>query len=320
MRMVAKLTISKKELLPYIFILTLGIFTLAYADTASTGANIGNSAPVASSVQIAAGNLDSGEVLLTSNQTTQLNFTAVITDNNGCTEISAVNATFFRTNITYGDNATDNNRTHYSMECTVQSGTCTGAGDIAATYDCNMNATWYLDPTDSGSYYASTNWTINVTPYDATGIGTHASNIYDVKTLTSFTLQSTSINFGALGLGGNTTNTNQNISIANLGNEPIDISLTGYGNNSGDNLSMICTLGNVTIGLLEYSNAAFTYGSGVDLSNSSTELDFDLDRGSEGTPRPESVSYYGFAVPSDGVAGSCTGNLVIVATSDPNLD
>ncbi len=292
----------------------------ALADTATTGASVTNALPVASSVQIAAGNLAGDDVFLTSNATTQLNFTAIITDNNGCDEIAVVNATFFRTNITGGSGSTDTNRSHYSMNCTIQAGECTGEGDIAATYDCKMNATWFLDPTDTGSLYEPTNWTINVTPHDASATGLDASNIYDVKTLTSFSLLDTSINFGQLALGANTTDTNQNISIINLGNEAIDISLTGYGNNTGDNLSMKCTLGNVSIDLLEYSNQSFTYGSGVDLSNASTELDFDLDRGSDTTLRPQKKSHYGFSTPTQGIGGTCSGNLVIVTTSDPTLD
>ncbi len=316
--MVNKSNIPIRGFIISIMLLSMGGFVLA--DTATTSASIGNSAPVASSVQVADGNLNLGDVFLTSNTTTQLNFSATVTDNNGCTDISAVNATFFRTNITGGSTASDNNRTHYSMICSVQSGTCTGDQDIAATYDCKMNATWYLDPTDSGSAYETTNWTINVTPYDGSGIGTSGTTVYDVKTLTSFSLLNTSINFGTLGLGANTTNTNQEIFIANLGNEPIDISLTGYGVSIGDNLSMNCTLGNITIGMLEYSKTNFTYGSGTDLSNTSTELDFDLDRGSESNQRPQNQSYYGFSIPSEGVGGTCSGNLVIVATSDPSLD
>ena len=301
-------------------IVSIFLVGLVLSDTASTQTNIGNAVPVASSVSVAAGNLVSGDVALVANTTRQINVTATVTDNNGCTEISSVNATFFRTNITGGLGAADNNRRHYSADCTVQSGTCTGEGDLAATYDCAMNFTWYADATDSGSHFAATNWTINVIPHDSSGAGTSASNIYDVRTLTAFTLRKSGINFGALSLGLNTTTTNQNITIENHGNEPIDISLTGYASSSGDNLSMNCTLGTIPIHYLEYSASAFTYGAGVDLTNTSTELDFDLFRGNESVVRPQKLSYFGFGIPTNGVAGSCSGNLVIVATSDPGLD
>ena len=309
----------KKYLVPLIFV-TLSLIPFAISDTATTAVNIGNSLPVASSVTIAAGNLNGGEVELTSNQTTQINITATITDYNGCTDIDSVNATFFRTNITGGSNAADNNRTHYSMDCTVQAGTCTGDSDSAADYDCKVNVTWYADPTDSGSKFAGTNWTVNVTPYDTTGIGTSDSTIYDLKTLTSFNLIDTSINFGSLSLGQNTTTTNQDITLENLGNEGIDISFTGYGATQYDNYSMNCTLGEIPIDYLEYSASSFTYGAGNDLSNSTTELDFDLDRGNDTTTRPQKDSFYGLKIPTEGVGGSCSGNVVITATSDPSLD
>lgn len=296
------------------------VLPFAVSDTATTQASIGNSAPIASSVVIAPGNLNGGEVELTTNQTTQINITATITDNNGCTDISSANATFFRTNITGGSGAADNNRNHYSMDCVVQSATCTGDSDLAADYDCNVNVTWYADPTDAGSFFENTNWTVNVTPYDGNGAGTSDSTIYDLKTLTSFSLLDTTINFGTLALGQNTTSTNQNTTLQNTGNEGLDFSLTGYATTSGDNYSMNCTIGTIPIHSLEYGASTFTYGAGIDLSNSSTELDFDLDRGSESTGRPEDETYYGFRIPSDGVGGSCSGTLVIVATSDPTLD
>lgn len=290
------------------------------ADTATSEVTVGNSAPVASTVAIADGNLVGGEISLSANVTTQVNVSATITDNNGCTDIDAVNATLFRTNITNGSIASNDNSSHYSAVCTVQSGTCTGDSDLTADYDCFMQMEWYADATDAGSQYAPTNWTVNVSPYDDDGIGTSDSTVYDLATVTAFTLLQTNISFGVLALGQNTTTNNQNISVQNIGNERIDINLTGYGTNSGDNISMNCTLGTIPIHNLEYDNASFTYGAGVDLSNSSTELEFDLNQGNESTKRPDNPVFFGFEIPSDGVGGSCNGNVVIVAVSDPGAD
>lgn len=313
----------KKETIFFVSLYSLFIVictSAVLADTATTQASIGNAQPQASSVEIADGNLDGGEISLTSNKTTQINITATITDNNGCTDLTKVNATLFRTNLTNSADSNSDNRSHYTMNCTVQSSSCTGDTDLASVYDCKVNVTWYADPTDTGSRFSQTNWTVNVTPYDGDGVGIGAISIYELKTLTSFSLQSINVNFGTLALGQNTTTTNQNISIANLGNEAIDLSLTGYGSTTGDNLSMACSLGNITISYLEYNNTAFTYGAGINLSNTTTELDFDLDRGSEASARPELPVFFGFRIPSQGVGGSCSGNLVVTATSDPNID
>ena len=306
-----------------LFLFVIIVLPFTVSDTVTTQASVGNAAPVASSVAIAPGNLNGGDIALTANQTTLINITATITDNNGCTDIDAVNATLFRTNISGGSGASDNNRTHYtitSSACSVEAGSCTGDTDIAANYNCSINVTWYADPTDAGSLFAGTNWTVNVTPWDGGGAGTYSTTIYDLKTLSSFSLLDTTINFGTLALGQNTTSTNQNVSMQNTGNEGLDFSFTGYGVTSGDNLSMNCTLGNISIDFFEYNNTAFNYSEGTSLTNTSTELDFDLDRGSGSENRPENVSYYGFRIPTDGVGGSCSGTLVIVSTSDPTLD
>ena len=108
-----------------LFLFVIIVLPFTVSDTVTTQASVGNAAPVASSVAIAPGNLNGGDIALTAKQTTLINITATITDNNGCTDIDAVNATLFRTNISGGSGASDNNRTHYtitSSACSVEAG------------------------------------------------------------------------------------------------------------------------------------------------------------------------------------------------------
>jgi len=285
-----------------------------FAATASTSTTITNAVPVASSTSLNG----AGDITLTTNTTTSILGTATITDNNGCDDVTGVTATLFRTNITSGSGASNNNQTHYSATC-VNNSDCSGGADLTVTYNCTFSMEHFTDPTDAGSSYADTNWTFNVTPTDGSG-GTSDSTVQEVNTLTSMSLDTSSIAFGAIPLGGNTTTTNKNTTIANHGNEGLDVSLTGYGASSDDNLSMDCTTGDINIAYLEYSGSTFTYGSGTDLSNTTTELDLDVVQGNDTTQRPTQPIFYGFGLPTTGVGGSCTGTVVITAVSDSGLD
>jgi len=295
-------------------LLVLGI-QMAFGANASSSATVTNSVPVASSPV-----LDGGTAItLTTNASTSVIGTVTITDNNGCEDITSVNATLFRTNLTGGSGAADDNASHYSIECTAEADCTAGGSDLTRGYNCTFNVTHYADPTDAGSTNAAANWTFNATPYDGT-TGTVASTTQELNTLTSLSLDTSTIAFGSLALGANTSTSNQNTSIANHGNEGLDVSLTGFGATSGDNFSMNCTSGNLQIHNLEYSGASFTFGAGTDLTNTSTELDLDLLRGNQTITRPTRLVYYGLIFPSTGVGGSCTGTVSITATSDPNVD
>ncbi|MBI4147723.1 hypothetical protein HY490_00360 [Candidatus Woesearchaeota archaeon] len=290
---------------------------LADAANSSTSASVTNAAPVASSPVLNGGS----DITLTSNTTKSILTTITITDNNGCEDISSVAGKLFRTTVTDGAGAADNNRTHYTSTCVANNDCTAGGSDLTKTFNCTFVMTWYADATDAGSANASTNWTFTATPSDASVSGTNASAVQEVNTLTSMSLETTSIAYGTLALGGDTGATNQNITIANHGNENLDVSLTGYGSSSGDNKSMSCTIGKVEINKLQYNSSSFTYGtSGVGLSNVTTELDLDVAQGSDSTVRPSKPVYFGFGLPSTGVGGSCTGTVVITAVSDPNTD
>ena len=289
--------------------LMLGIVN---AETASTSASVTNSVPVASSAALPV-------ITLTSNTTTNVRGNITITDNNGCEDITSVTSTLFRTNITGGSGAADNNRTHYSATCVSNSDCTAGGSDLTETYNCTFSMTHYADPTDAGSLYAATNWTFNVTPSDGT-TGTSDSTVQELNTLTSLSLDTSSVAFGTLALGADTGSSNTNTTIANHGNEGLDVSLTGFGSSAGDNLSMTCTIGTTAINKLEYNNTGFTYGGGIALTNTTTELDLDIAQGSDSTPRPTKDVRYGFGLPSTGVEGSCTGTLTITAVSDPTTD
>jgi len=302
-------------LVPLLGILFIfGFINLVIGADISTSAEVSNQLPVASSVELNG----VSDITLTANLTTLVPATGVITDTNGCDDISSVTATLFRSDLAGGSGAADNGRTHFSTTCASQ-GDCAGGGDNTETFDCEFNITWYADPTDLGSDHEDTDWTFNMTPQDSEG-GVSDSTQQEILTLTSLSVQTGSLAFGLIALGDNTVDVNQNTTLANHGNEALDIIIKGYGSVEGDGYSMVCTSGNVDVSMIEHDTTGFTWGSGVQLTDIDDQVDLDLDRGSDASPRPVKSIYYGLGFPATGISGTCSGTIVLTAESDPTMD
>jgi len=297
-----------------ISILVLLLFTFAYGADVTTTASVANSVPVASGAQLNGGM----DMTLIENQSTTVQGTVTVTDSNGCTEIDNVTATLFRTNVAGGSSAPENNRSHYSTLCT-SNGDCVGGPDMVETFTCDFDLLWYADATDAGSFYQATDWTFNATPTDGSG-GVSDTAQQEVDTLTSIVVLTSSISFGQLALSSDTGALNQNTTLANLGNENLDIQIKGYGIGEGDGYCMACTVGEVDVDMLEFNDVSFTYGFGQDLGSLDEELDLDLDRGNDTISRPEKLVYYGLGFPATGIGGTCSGTIAITAESDPTFD
>jgi hypothetical protein len=291
-------------------VVALGIL---YGDNVVTTADIENNIPTASSAMLNG----ASDITLDANTTTMVFGSVTIYDVNGCEDIRNVTGTLFRTNVSGGHAAPDDNRSHYSTNCMTFD--CDGPEDFTSDYLCIFYLSHYADPTDAGSIYEGTNWTFNATPSDEEG-GVSDTAQQDVESLSSLQVTASSVDFGVIPLGGNTSDVNPNTSIQNTGNEGIDILLSAYGSVPSDGYSMNCTAGAVDAGMMEYASAPFTYGSGTDMSASDTELDIDIPVGTDAEPRPSGTVYYGLAFPLSGIAGRCNGTIVITAQSDPNLD
>jgi len=276
---------------------------------------IAQTLPVASDVSIDSG---AASVTLTEGTTKNVVCTATITDVDGCEEITGVSAVFYRTNVSGGAGAADDNNDHYSISCIVDGGTCTGGEDTDANYTCTFPVYYYADPTDAGSYEA-TDWTCQVTPSDGVGPGTAATDVIEMASLAALDVDNT-INYGELALGADTDSSNQQTTVTNRGNVQIDVTLDGYGSSDGDGKSMTCDWGAVVIGNEEYSGSAFTYGAGTDLTDSAFELDLDVTQQTNDVSPSTKEVYWGFGLPESGVYGSCGGTVIFTAVNDIGND
>jgi len=276
------------------------------ADTSSTSATVSNALPVASSASIDSGN---ASVTLTENTTTNIVCTATVTDNNGCEDIENGTAVFYRTNATGGASCSDDDNDCYSSEtCTEDGGSCTvGGSDLTSTYTCTIAVQYFADATDAGSANEATDWTCEITPIDGTGSGTADTDTIEMSTLTALDVTGT-IAYGSLALGADTSTSNQTVTLTNTGNEDMDPQVSGT--------NMSCSLGSTEIDVAQqkFGLTDVTYGSLTwALSGTPTARDFTLPQRTSTAVTDD--SYWGLAVPSTGVGGTCSGTNTFTAAS-----
>jgi hypothetical protein len=233
-----------------------------------------------------------------------------VIDNNGKDDIMAVNATLFF--VANRSSSRDDMNEHYSnRSCTIvrsfmynRSYSCSFRMQFFAnngTWLCNMSA-WDMPMKGSSAYNSSVD-SVRVNPI-------YALSVPPV------------INFGELAL--NQTSALDKIeNVTNTGNMNIDLALHGYGgtNIMENNLSMICSLGNITV-----RNERFSLASGVafdSMTNLSGQFalpnvvnNFNLAQRKSETLNSTRNTYWKIRVPQFGVKGMCNGTIVFSSRID----
>jgi hypothetical protein len=313
-RLVFEVREMKRVCIIFAVIVCIVILSLsATAETATMTAQVDNNVPEASSVFVN----ELSDITLTANATTTVVGRATLSDNNGCEDITGATATLYRSTI--GSEADDDNENHYSASCVMNDDCETEESDLTITCNCTFEMYWYADPTDAGSLYEAESWVFEVTPSDNAGPGTSDIGQQDVNSLLAMSLETLSIEFGSLSLGADTGSTNANTSVANYGNTKFDVYLSGYGSIPSDGMCMVCDEGSILVGNLMYDSQPFSYSEGSALDSSPMLLDLNVEAGSEADSSPSGLIYYGLGMPSDGVAGECTGTLVLTAEADSEI-
>ena len=272
------------------------------ADESATSATAGNELPIAS------GNIlnNSSDITLTENATTTVIATTTITDNNGCGNIASVIGVIYRTDK-LATCLADTNDCYPSIACTVVSGTCSVPTDVTADYTCTINMEYYADPTDLTALASTTNWTFQATPIDTVATGTLATTTQEVNSLSALNVTGT-IAYGTINLGNNTDLTNQIPVVTNTGNRSLDVQLSSAAD-------MVCTVGVIPVANQKYSAIAFDYDlAGTALSVTATTLALTLPQrtGAEIIAN----TFWGLAMPTTGVNGTCSGTNVFTALAD----
>jgi hypothetical protein len=176
--------------------------------------------------------------------------------------------------------------------------------------ECGMNI-WY--------YSNSGEWNCTMNIVDKMGSERMSSNTTHVNTLLAISLP----NILDYGYVTPKRATNESIlNITNLGNTKINISIEGFGEEIGDELSMNCTIGNISIENHKYNLTESNHGE-LNLYEFESRyhnltsnpiirgINFNF-RNNDEINDARMQTYWRIYVPS-GVTGSCTGNILVGA-------
>lgn len=269
---------------------------MALADTVSSSASVTNAAPTVGTVTATT------PVTLSSGSTVIAWCNATITDTNGYSDVSAVNATIYHS--TSSEGASDDNNDHYTNS------SCVTAGGSGTTI--NANCTFTLQ------YYANANsWTCKMYANDTAGLSGSSTASVTVNNLTGLSVPST-IAFGELALAA-TSSVDINHTVTNYGNTQLDIQLSGT--DAADNTANAfnCTIGTVPVGNTKYNVTQYAQDYTANMTaltgSAVTRTEFDLAQRTSEVSASTAKTYWKTKMPTTGVGGSCAGKLIFGAVA-----
>jgi len=284
--------------------LTVGNYTWGINCT-DAGNNVGSSslynltllanvAPTISNLQIASViDLDPGT-------TTFISCNATVRDENNFTDITGVNATFYHSSSA-SDDAEDNNAHYSNASCSSYEN-----DDYEGNFTCGFNLEYY---TTNGT------WHCNMTAVDSYNQTAFENISTFVTELLAVEITPGVIDYGSL-QADMTSVDDVNMTMLNIGNIPLNMSVHGYADGQGDGLAMNCTIGTIPIGNEKYSvNPDDLFGSmtaltdtaaminGYTLAGRTTDGGYDTDKNN---------TYWKLQMPA-GIRGTCNGTVTFIA-------
>jgi hypothetical protein len=288
----------KIKLMSISLVIAICLMSTAFADNVDTSLTITNANPTVGSVTA------TDPVTLSEGTAVTVWCNATATDTNGYADITGVAAKLWGPTGLEGD--ADNFNTHYTNSSCVLSGGSGTTVDAVCKFSVRYSA-------ESGE------WTCKLTATDASaGTGSASNTAVTINSLVALAVPS-SLGFTATALGGTTPEAT--VAVNNTGNSQIDVQLYTYGSADDDGYTMVCTLGGSEIAYtaLKYNlTTGQAYGNMSTIGRNSTspltDTAFNLAKDSNATVSSKDV-YWKLQVPSSDIGGSCTGKLVVVATS-----
>lgn len=248
-----------------------------------------------------------GEIDLISGYFRKVLCNATVVDLNGKDDITYVNATFFF--IANKSSQSNDMNEHYSnRSCALLR-----SYPYNKSFSCAFNV-WFF--ANNGTWYCNVSaWDIPIK-----GKAGYNSSLGSAKMNPIYALTVPAIlDFGEVAL--NKTSAKDSIeNVTNTGNMIIDLQLHGYGSTIAveNNLSMKCTLGNITV-----KNERFSLSSGTNfdlMTNLSGQFaspnnvnSFDLQQRKSETQNSTKNTYWKIKVPERIVKGQCNGTIVFGA-------
>jgi len=267
------------------------------ADEATGNVTIINSAPTISSVLLLNQAGDDAAIDLEVGSTVIVTATANITDPNGGETISSASATLYH-NTTDSEAADDENTHITNSSCTL--GDASGNDKLVT---CKFTMDYMTLP---GT------WTVNITALDNDSAQVSGTDDNTVNTLAGLDVVETSIDFGALELGGKSSTATQMV-VKSMGNVQIDAQYKGT--------NFTCGVGIIDVSNIKYGLDDVAYDSLTTVLSDTDVTQTAFNLGIRGVDTEDGIDstkteYWGIQIPATGVSGACTNTLTVTATSD----
>ncbi|MFH0876365.1 MAG: putative Ig domain-containing protein [archaeon] len=222
-------------------------------------------------------------------------------DNDGISDITSINATFFNADMGLTNISADNSSTHYTnSSCVLTSFDSKNAGfncTFALKYY-SLNGTWQCNPFVLDIINASNSTILNVT----------------LNELIAISIEPSILNYGNLKVDQESSDIIANIT--NYGNIQTDLQFFGYANSENDNLSMTCETGIIPLSYQRYSLSAWEVFTdmlllGGRLSPNAVDLNISVQDTAEQSSKQ---LYWKLKIPFN-TMGTCNGKVVFMAVS-----
>jgi hypothetical protein len=232
---------------------------------------------------------------------------AIVEDYQGLANIANLSAQLYSNLSSFG--GTDDNNNHYTNTSCFRNDSF---GNENQTF---INCSFRLQ------YYANAgNWSCTINATDTYTARSNQSDTVVVNTLLAVGVNDT-LTFGNVSAG--MVSIESSIQVINYGNVQINLSLSGYGNATDDNNSMVCDTGNITLehmkfnlsqshgGFMNITTANLLYKN---LSNTTLIEPFRLtQRQNDASNDAWNNTFWRIFVPG-GVGTDCQGHIIIGAT------
>jgi len=264
------------------------------ADSATGNFSISSAAPTIGDVTIWNQAGADAAITLSAGSTVTVTANVTVTDLNGGDDITSAAATLYHSTST--SDASDDENIHLTNSSCVLG--ATDGNTKVATCRFTMN------------YMAlGGTWTANITATDSSALSVSNTDDNTVNDLAGLDVTDTTINFGGLALGANSSSA-ATMTVRSQGNVQIDARFSGN--------DFTCTSGTVPVGNVRYSLVTGTYDEmSSDLTTSpTTQTSFNLGVRGVATANganSDNSEYWTITVPASGVAGTCTNTLTVAA-------
>ena len=237
---------------------------------------------------------------LTANSTTTYYINGVVSDPDGYTDITDVDARLYRSGATGGVACTaDNNDCYIQTTCSL-----TGGSGGTVDYSCQVDLEYFTDPTDTGTYGAET-WNVRISVTDASVTTNDDSYTNEVSSITAINIPG-DVSHGSVALGQKVDGTS--LEAFNAGNVNVDLNLSMAS-------AISCDTGTIPIANNKYDLTDVGYDvMGNTLSSTPTLLDVAMPQQTNDATQVSDLIYWGIEVPASNVLGNCSGTVTITAS------